>query len=671
MAQNEGRFLSVATALLLTALFPALCGESFAQDHGSHPALREAPPPSTRPLAKGPHFFADPLRGDDDNDGTRAAPWKTIGYAVKQLRPGDTLVLRGGTYYENVYCALQGREDASITVRCYPNEQAVLDGGLREFFESPQQAWAPYEKGAEVEYRSARRHPNLRNVFASFGDSMVGLQTYYHAIDLRARDEVWKWADPSREGRSKTDCEPLYCGPGLWYDAASGYIHARLAHTNIPKVPNYRGVTDPRKVPIVLAPFTSVPLYIDGAKHVRIQDLVIRGAGYDAVVIRTSQDIELENVTVWAGYYGARVTGTKNLKLNRCGFYGNVAPWTFRSDTSKRDYPGRPHRNITRLNTHATLVVDAGREFSVYATPMNDDWEIAYCEFTDSHDGPYLGGVSMRFRHNLIHNTQDDGIYLSPMYYRHRFMGPARLEIYRNYIGKVLTAVAFGGPVTKNSDRVYFYRNVIDLREPIHAGRGAERKPEPRLSAGKFIGDHGSPPWSPMNIYHNTIVVGNPKDRHLFGVLSRPREGFKLDFLNNIVFTASGVPGFGRLKARPGFRFDGNLYWSPGTEPAKAAGHFERFRKSPAFEAGRKVYPAGFTTHSLVADPKFVHAELVSEAKNDYRLRKGSPAIDRGAAIPTEWPDPLRGKDEGKPDIGALPFGAEPLRVGRSAKPDR
>jgi hypothetical protein len=32
--------------------------------------------------------------------------------------------------------------------------------------------------------------------------------------------------------------------------------------------------------------------------------------------------------------------------------------------------------------------------------------------------------------------------------------------------------------------------------------------------------------------------------------------------------------------------------------------------------------------------------------------------------IPAEWPDPLRDSDEGQPDIGALPHGAEPWGVG-------
>ena len=49
----------------------------------------------------------------------------------------------------------------------------------------------------------------------------------------------------------------------------------------------------------------------------------------------------------------------------------------------------------------------------------------------------------------------------------------------------------------------------------------------------------------------------------------------------------------------------------------------------------------------------------------NLHLAKGSPAIDACEPIPEDWPDPLRSKDAGKPDAGAFPLGAGPLKVGR------
>ena len=42
-------------------------------------------------------FYVSPA-GDDLNPGTRARPWKTLGYATEQLTPGQTLLLMDGEY---------------------------------------------------------------------------------------------------------------------------------------------------------------------------------------------------------------------------------------------------------------------------------------------------------------------------------------------------------------------------------------------------------------------------------------------------------------------------------------------------------------------------------------------------------------------------------------------
>ena len=94
---------------------------------------------------------------------------------------------------------------------------------------------------------------------------------------------------------------------------------------------------------------------------------------------------------------------------------------------------------------------------------------------------------------------------------------------------------------------------------------------------------------------------------------------------------------------------------------------FDKYRASPAFAKSKTTYTPGSTTHSRVADPKFVKADADPAIENDYRLQEGSPAADAGVALPADWPDPLRQVDKGKPDIGALPLGAPPLTAGRRA----
>ena len=87
-------------------------------------------------------------------------------------------------------------------------------------------AWEPAPGGVAGEYRSKAVHKNIRDVVGLFGDSNVGLQTYWYRMDLQAENEKW---NPN----PKTFVDPVYCGPGLWYDKLTGRVHVRLAHTKL------------------------------------------------------------------------------------------------------------------------------------------------------------------------------------------------------------------------------------------------------------------------------------------------------------------------------------------------------------------------------------------------------------------------------------------------------
>ena len=103
----------------------------------SHPPMRPLPTAATRPLAAGPKLFVDAVGGDDAADGSKLAPWRTLKHALRRLKPGDTLYLRGGTYYEHVFLSQSGTAEAPIVVASYPGELAVIDGGLRDFLDNP------------------------------------------------------------------------------------------------------------------------------------------------------------------------------------------------------------------------------------------------------------------------------------------------------------------------------------------------------------------------------------------------------------------------------------------------------------------------------------------------------------------------------------------------------
>lgn len=66
--------------------------------------------------------------GNDAGPGTLAAPWRTIGKAAEALRPGDTVLIRAGTYHEQVVPQNSGTAGAGIVYAAYPGETATIDG---------------------------------------------------------------------------------------------------------------------------------------------------------------------------------------------------------------------------------------------------------------------------------------------------------------------------------------------------------------------------------------------------------------------------------------------------------------------------------------------------------------------------------------------------------------
>ena len=489
-----------------------------------------------------------------------------------------------------------------------------------------------------------------------FGDSQVGLQTYWHRQDLQATSETF--SGTGGKGAADKDVDPIYLGPGVWYDQQTGYIHCRLAHTRLPEpLVNYRGETDPRKVPLTLAAYRSTPLFFDQAAHVQLQDLVIRGGGYVTVLMEQAHHIKLDNVTIFCGAYGIRSLGSSHLTLHNCGLHGSGAPWTFRSDASKRDYPGRPHRNLSRLNTHSLIEVDAGRESSVWAYPQNDHWKITHCHFTDSHDGVYLGAMHVEFAHNVIENMQDDGIYLSPMYQRHKLDGTdPQILVHHNLFKQVLTALAFGGNEPNTHDQIYVYRNVFDLRLTDHGGTD-ER------NAGGTIADDRQADWRSR---FAAVVDAHVRAQHGH----RRRQSRRADGqrrrrdtrtaeagLQQSLFPHRSLARVSIPAAGTNLISDGNLFWSPSTDEKAAAAIFKKWQASPSLAENKKLYEAGSESHSLVADPKL--------NLNEFQVQPGSAAIDAGVEVKFEGFDPSEKQDADRPDIGAVPANRKMFDVGR------
>lgn len=654
-------------------VFLLLASRTFAEEAKikTHPPQRPLPQAMDRPLAKGPAYFVDANQGDDANDGSQAKPWKTMQHGVRQLKPGDTLYLREGIYYERVYLTRSGTAESPIVITAYPGELPVLDASLKEFQETPEISWEPAKDGLSDEYVSTSTFPEADDrqtptqflpgsweplwgiedqrplALGHFADSMVPLHGYRSREDLRSTNEL--------QPESK-NAGSVYCGPGLWFNRETGRVHIRLAHHTLAGLGKraYRGETDPRKLPLMISVgFGGDVLRLNGIQHVRIEGLVLRGAtGSPMIQVYGSQNIHLDHLTLFGGFPELLLNASQHIRVTNSAFRGLAAPWT-----------GRAHMKY-RGTASYQIVLQNGQ-------PVNEDIEFAHCEFTDDHDFAFFRYVKdLRFHHNFVDNFNDDGLECGAK------LGWHMMQIHHNRIGACLGVfqqheiAPDESPATHDpGSGLFVYRNVFDQRAGVYYQLPS--KPDPSGSflhaEGHLISDHGGPIFPVMRVYQNTFLRREPVFRNyfLFGLGAVGLRQTERDVFNNLFVQSGSVPGTVILgKEAEQLREGGNMLWGMSEGPMPKMNPFTKLRNSPLFPLSQKVYEPGWTTNDLIADPKFVRLSEDATKGGDLQLSPNSPAIDAGLTIPMNWPDPLRELDQGKPDIGAIPKGVEPWGIG-------
>ena len=73
-------------------------------------------------LLHGETYHASP-DGSNDNSGSESAPFRTIQKAVSIMSPGDSCLVRGGTYRETVTIGV-----SDVVIRNHPGELVVITG---------------------------------------------------------------------------------------------------------------------------------------------------------------------------------------------------------------------------------------------------------------------------------------------------------------------------------------------------------------------------------------------------------------------------------------------------------------------------------------------------------------------------------------------------------------
>lgn len=634
----------------------------------THAPQRPLPIPTKRPLTDGPAVYVDPVRGNDTHDGSLQKPWQHLQHAVLQLKPGTTLYLRGGVYAEKVYLTRSGTQEAPIVVAAYPGELPILDGGHRAFHDEPATAWEPFKGGAADEYVSTKTFPQAADrrvphqflpaswepmwgieeqrplALGHFADSMVPLHGYRNVIDLRASNEY-------QPKEKKGDGEGVYCGPGLWFNRETQRIHVRLAHHRLEGLGDraYRGATDPRRVPLVVATgFGDDVFRVSGIKHVRVEGIVFRGAtGSPMLHVYGAENVTFDHCTIYGGFPGLLINASKDVHVLHSAFRGLAAPWT-----------GRAHMKY-RGTASYQIVLQNGQ-------PVNENIEFAHCEFTDDHDFAFLRyAKNLQFHHNFVDNFNDDGLECGSKLRWHT------LFIHHNRIGACLGVFQQHeidkdeSPVEHDpSSGLFVYRNVFDQRAGVYYGLPTQADPTGAYlhSEGHLLSDHGSPTYPVMRVYHNVFLRREPvfRDYFLFGLGAVGLKNTEREVFNNVFVQMDRIPGAVILGKEVGkLREGANVLWGVKEGPTRKGDPFAKFRMNPLFEASKKVYEAGWTTHDRVMDPGF---EMLTAKGVDLRLKKDSELRGNGLPLPATWPDHVRTKTWLA--IGVMQKGQEPWGVG-------
>lgn len=580
--------------------------------------------------------------GSDRNDGGLDSPWQTVGYALRQLSPGDVLNLRGGTYYEHgINVDLNGTASAPITIQSYPGERATIDGGLPDFRSAPNSAWELVD--GEVQLYRTRK--TFQEQFDFVGAWLVN-------------DDLQLVEYESGENLESTNygplngMEPFYMGPGIQL-RADGHIYIRLTY-------NRHDLTDAEGKPIAATPTDTNPnnnslavffsdqiFTLGGTSYLHFKDLDFAHARYILDVRNGSHHITMSRCGLNYGNRGLVLRdGVHDWEIYECEFNNGVPPYVYWTDVKNRDHE----------------VAEAYPEFqSAAISGSMPGFYIHHNLFRDSFDGLTVdsGTNGARIMENVFKEVQDDSLNLSA--------GIGNVEVAYNMLWHVMSGIS-----NLSSDaargQVYIHHNVIDNSAYRRGGRLGNYREDnwPVWKTGSPFPDHdrgNKASW--WKLYNNTIVTSNDPGHQWSAAGPDSVTGNPEKYvLNNIFYVLDERVIFRDDLASFGSHYDGNVVYRSAVEGLPLFSDFgdggrydtlQEFRANSGTDweqQGLEIDP-GFT-HSLISDPTFAPLEIWER----YRPKNARVFTSGASYDGLGWPDTenvdYRGALSASPDLSML-----------------
>ena len=527
------------------------------------------------PAAAATYYVAsqDP-KADDTNAGTEAAPFKAINAAIKGLKPGDTLLIKGGTYRESIRLGPdQGFPSGKsyqemITFAAYPGQTPVIKGSeiLTGWKQHKDAIWytenAPAKpKALPIVYCDGKHMEILSDWGGEMSDMMKRIS---------GSAEVWK-------GKTDGKLEDLKAG-WYFYDKDAKRLYVWLPDGS-----------DPRKHLMEIAASGGCEI---GVSYVKFSGLTILqsslGVGGNHNIVENCESSD-------ASWGGCGVYGEFNTivgcKFNRCGDSGMGGS-------------GRGHRIINCETSYNNFL------------KINAAWHAGGCKFIpfcsdiviSGHVAAYnvrspgiwfdWGNFNITIENSICHHNGNAGGIMYEVSER----GTFRNNIcYDNYGRGIFLSNSSDCQVLNN----VFWHNGMCGVEMVDYGRpGGEFGEGEKL----LLPSRNNVIWG--NIFvdncHPDFTPTDPDGRPEKGWEARP----ELAMSPEAQFNTGNISDY-------------NIFF-------RGSNRVLPFCKGGVLSAD--IYNSnladwqkktGFDLHSIVAEPLFVDA-----ARFDFRPAKGSPAID-------------------------------------------
>ncbi|MCE9615586.1 MAG: DUF1565 domain-containing protein [Lentisphaerae bacterium] len=533
--------------------------------------------------------------GNDSNPGTLAAPFKTLAHGVQVLKPGETLFVRGGTYYEgDLQFAAKANEAAPLIVRAYPGEKPVISGADPAALDPA--AWK--DEGSGV-----YSHPTTEGYRSGYlEDKRSGQIVRFFPIPSLAELRARKINDT--ENFKDNRFASFGIEAGIFTDGTRVYI------TTPGSLADYR----------VNIGLQGRGFQIAKRRSIQIDGLRMECFGANdfscAIFVDDSDDVLIQNCQFHnSGCYITAKRTAHRLTIQDCLFKDDILNWPFgymKSDGAVSGFFETGSINVDGTFSGRGLVFRRNKIRGLFDGAHLGPWTLdeARTQETD-------------FYQNDIDGCMDDFIEVD---------GYARnVRVFDNYMVRSLSGIsvaqALDGPT-------YMIYNVIGDCGMVPAAQREKNAGYPFKTNGGPEVEVGS---GPMYFYHNTSFTLDPLSR---AMLVKSAKWKSLTMRNNIwAGQDAGIDIWEENPSPIDMDYD-TLYIGNTNVPLVVLQYHTIFKSIDTVRRRLK-----WLKHGLVADP------LLQDPKSgDFTLRGDSPCIDAGTA--------LAGINEGRalgkaPDMGA------------------